>query len=69
MTCTHPREVIAIDSSGHKIIPPCAPCHRAKLDAIGLALSPQRETCDECGGGLEALKEGLRCVKCGLEYR
>jgi len=69
LSCDHPREVIAIDSAGHEIIAPCHPCLLEWRQYQQETATPQRKVCDECGGELVAQKEGLRCLKCGQEYR
>ncbi len=69
MNCTHPRELLAVDSAGHEIIAPCYPCLLEWREGHILKAEAQTRVCDECNGKLEALKGGLRCLRCGQEYR
>ncbi len=68
MTCTHSREVIAIDSAGRKIMSPCLICHQNWLAHHCSGADEQNDICDECGGDL-AMKDGQRfCTQCKEVY-
>ena len=67
--CIHPRELLATDSIGHEIWAPCHPCLLNWRQHHQEKVPPQVTVCDECNGGLEVTKQGLRCLRCGQEYK
>jgi len=68
--CGNHIEIIAVDSIGHEIVPPCYICRNDwKAEQILKSQTEKTKICDECGGKLRVRKDkSKRCIKCGEVY-